>query len=718
MKIRFIAFLFLISIAGNVLADEGMWLPSLIERLNINLMHQKGCRLSAEEIYSINNSSLKDAIVSLDHGSCSGALISEEGLLLTNHHCGFGEIQSHSSVEHDYLKDGFWAMSREEELPNPDKSVSFLIRIEDVTKRFTDNLSDKMTEEEREKKVVEISDSIVNETIKDTHYEATVKDFFDANNYFLFVYETFKDVRLVGAPPSSIGKFGGDTDNWMWPRHTGDFSLFRIYCGPDGKPAEFSENNIPYHPKHYLPVSLRDFDESDFSMILGYPGSTNRYMTSYGVKYEMEVTNPTRVKVRTKKLEILKEYMNTSDKARIQYASKYARSSNYWKYSIGQNKGLERLNVVAKKEALENEFLQWVESDSSRQAKYGEALPLIAKNYEDNLEAKRARQYIRETMLAGPELFYFAYRTSVFGKLLENHDMEDEMIRSLIKRMEDKTDDFYDDFNAGTDLKVASALTSMYFNDVPSRFYPTFFENVQKKTNRDFNKYLKKAYSKSFFSNEADFREFLRHPDLKKLQKDPIYQAGCSVFETYEKITREIDRNSYYFKKGRRLYLAGLMEMQKDQNFYPDANSTLRLTYGNVKSYQPRDAVKYLYYTTIEGYLEKEDPDNPEFYVPKRMKELITAKNWGQYANEEGTIPTCFITNNDITGGNSGSPVINASGELIGAAFDGNWEAMSGDIAFEDELQRCICVDARFILWIIDIYAGATHLIDEMSIVN
>ena len=715
MRIRFIAFMLLWVIAGNALADEGMWLPSLVEKLNINTMHLKGCSLSADEIYSINNSSLKDAVVALDHGSCTGALISDEGLMLTNHHCGYGEIQTHSTVVHDYLKNGFWAMSREEELPNPGKSVSFLIRIENVTERIISQLNDEMTEKERKKKALEIADTLKKEAIKDTHYDASVKGLFEANSYYLFVYETFKDVRLVGCPPSSIGKFGGDTDNWMWPRHTGDFSLFRIYCGPDGKPAEFSEENVPYHPRHYLPVSLKGFEEGDFTMIMGYPGRTTRYMTSYGVKYQMEVTNPTRIKVRSKKLEILREYMNKSDKARIQYASKYARSSNYWKYSIGQNKGLENLNVLAKKVAIENVFLQWIEADELRKAKYEEALPLIATAYED-INASRAKQFIRETMISGSELFFFAYKASTLGNLLKNHDTEDEIIKKLISKMQDKTDDFYNDFDANTDLKVASTLTKIYYNNIPSRYYPSFFEEVQKKANGDFFKYLKKAYSKSIFSDENRYRAFLAQPNLKILEKDPIYQAGNSIFKTYEKISTELDNISYSFNKGRRLFLAGLMEMQKDRNFYPDANSTMRLTYGNVKSYQPRDGVLYLNNTTIEGYLEKEDPQNPEFFVPRRMKELIESKNWGQYANPGGAIPTCFISNNDITGGNSGSPVINARGELIGTAFDGNWEAMSGDIAFEKELQRCICVDARFILWIIDIYAKASHLIDEMTI--
>jgi len=717
MRIRFINIILLLLIAGNAQGDEGMWLPSLIDKLNINAMHQNGCRLSAEEIYSFNNSSLKDAVVVLDHGSCTGALISEEGLLLTNHHCGFGEIQAHSSVKHDYLKDGFWAMSLEEELPNPGKSVSFLIRIENVTKRIISQLNDGMTEKEREKKALQIADTIKNEAINGTHYEASVKDMFEANSYYLFVYETFKDVRLVGSPPSSIGKFGGDTDNWIWPRHAGDFSLFRIYCGPDGKPAEFSEENVPYHPRHYLPVSLRGFEEGNFTMVMGYPGRTARYTTSYGVKYQMEVTNPTRIKVRSKKLEILREYMNSGDKARIQYASKYARSSNYWKYSIGQNKGLENLNVVAQKKAIESEFLQWIEADETRKAKYGEALPLIAKAYE-NIDANHAKQYIRETMLSGSELFYFAYRASTLGELLKDHDTEDEIIKELILSMQDKADDFYDDFDANTDLKVASALITMYFNDIPSRYFPSFFEDVQKKGKGDFAKYLKKAYSKSIFSDENRYRAFLAQPNLKTLLKDPIYLAGNSIFATYEKISAELDSLSYSFNKGRRLFLAGLMEMEEERIFYPDANSTMRLTYGNVKSYFPRDAVLYLNHTTIEGYLEKEDPDNPEFFVPQHMKELIKAKDWGRYANCEGTISTCFITNNDITGGNSGSPVINARGEFIGAAFDGNWEAMSGDIAFEKKLQRCICVDSRFILWIIDKYAGATRLIDEMSIIE
>ena len=398
MRNNILVSLLLLAFSFQAVADEGMWLPSLAAKLNMQAMHQQGCMLTAEEIYSINNSSIKDAVVALDHGSCSGELISEEGLVLTNHHCGFGEIQAHSSVEHDYLKNGFWAMSREEELSNPGKTMSFLIRVEDVTEKITSKLTNEMTEEERTKKVLEISDTLKNKAIKDTHYEAKVKSMLESNSYYLFVYETFKDIRLVGCPPSSIGKFGGDTDNWMWPRHTGDFCLFRIYCGPDGKPADFSDDNVPYHPKHHFPVSLKGIEDGDFAMVMGYPGRTNRYMTSYGVKYLMEVTNPTRVKVRTRKLDLLREFMKTSDKARIQYASKYARSSNYWKYSIGQNKGLARLKVQEKKKAIETDFIKWIEANDVRQAEYGEALSLIAAYYDDVETSKNSSTGYRNTI--------------------------------------------------------------------------------------------------------------------------------------------------------------------------------------------------------------------------------------------------------------------------------------------------------------------------------
>lgn len=702
---------------SSAFADEGMWLPSLIHKLNINEMQKMGCELSAEDIYSINNSSLKDAVVALDRGSCTAELISKDGLLLTNHHCGFGEIQSHSSVENDYLRDGFWAMSHDEELPNPGKTVTFLKSIEDVTDRVLAEVNDEMSFEERNEIIENESNKLEREARGDTHYETFVRSFFNDNNYYLFVVETFRDVRLVGAPPQALGKFGGDTDNWMWPRHTNDFALFRVYSGPDGKPASYAEDNVPYQPEYFLPVSLKGIEEGDFAMIMGYPGRTNRYKTSFGVNYTMTVTNPVRVEVREKKLEIIDNYMRSGQKARIQYASKYARSSNYYKYSIGQNKGLKNLNVIGKKQALEEQFTNWVNADNSRKEKYGEALPLIENAYKDT-KASRAQEYMSETMMRGPEIFMFASRARPLLELLEKPEENERRIERVIERLKGSMDDFFKDYDAETDRKVAGALMKLYAENNDKRFHPEFFSEVQKKYKGNFEKYTKKMFDKSVFDSKEELEAFLEDPSLKVLKKDMALSAAADIFDKLREIGEEAGKTAEDMATGRRLFVAGLKEMEPDKSFYPDANSTMRLTYGQVLDYEPRDGVIYKYYTTTDGYLEKEIPGDPEFDVPERMKELLLAEDFGRYADADGSLRACFITNNDITGGNSGSPVINGRGELIGIAFDGNWEAMSGDLAFEPDLQRCISVDIRFVLWVIDKYAGATHLIDEMEIVE
>ena len=703
--------------SGWTVADEGMWLPSLIYKLNIDQMQKMGLKLSAEDIYSINNSSLKDAVVALDRGSCTAELVSKDGLLLTNHHCGFSEIQSHSSIEHDYLQDGFWAMSHKEELPNPGKSATFLISIEDVTSQVLADVNDEMDNDERNRIIRNVSGELEKKAKGETQYDTYIRSLLNSNQYFLFIVETFRDIRLVGAPPQSLGKFGGDTDNWMWPRHTNDFSIFRIYCGPDGKPAAYSEDNIPYQPKHFLPISIKGVEKGDFAMVMGYPGRTSRYETSFGVKSIMNVTNEVRIEVREKLLDIWGQYMSTSQKARIQYSDKYFKSSNYYKNSIGQNKGLTDLKVIDKKLAIEKEFTDWVNDNTIRTEKYGKALSMIESSHK-NVEEDKARAYLREALLSGPEIFSFANRAQSLAELLGKPEENKEKIDRVINSMKKSMDDYFKDYDAATDQKVVAALLKLYADKNAAQYYPSFIANVKKKYKGDFSKYAEKLFENSVFDSKEELTAFLDNPSLKELKKDMALISASDIFSKYREMTNKTGGNQKLKSEGERLFVAGLMEMQPNKVFYPDANSTMRLTYGQVLDYEPRDGVIYNYFTTTDGYLEKEIPGDDEFDVPARMKQLLTEKDYGKYADKDRTLHACFISDNDITGGNSGSPVINGKGELIGIAFDGNWEAMSGDIAFEPELQRCINVDIRFVLWVIDIYAGATNLIDEMKIVK
>lgn len=714
---RIAALLLIVSLGFSQFAkaDEGMWLLPLINKLNINKMQEMGLKLSAEDIYSINNSSMKDAIVIFGRG-CTGEIISDQGLILTNHHCGYGNIQSLSSVDHNYLEDGFWAKKLEDELPAPGLTVTFMKSMEDVTENINSALTDQMTEEERAEKIREITKELTTKASEEGRYNAIVEDYFEGNQFFLIVYEKFEDVRFVGAPPSSIGKFGHDTDNWMWPRHTGDFSMFRVYCGPDGKPAKYSKDNKPYKPAHHLPVSVKGVEKDDFAMTVGFPGSTNRYLTSWGIEERMEIINHSRIKPRGIKQDIWNADMAASEKVRIQYASKYAGSSNYWKNSIGMNRGLKNLNVVAKKEALEADFEKWVNASADRKAKYGEVLLSLQKAYADRATDMMATYFLRECALSGTEVIAFSLVARDLEKALEEENQE--AITAALEQMKKAGERFYKDYNPATDNKVMAAMLKLYFDDIDKQYHPDFYETITKKFKGDFVKFADNVFAKSIFTDEARYNAFVADPSLKSLQKDLVFQAGLSTYDTYKALYGKTKESTQAINKNNRLFLAGLMQMQSDKVFYPDANFSMRLSYGSVGDYEPKDGVVYKHFTTIEGIMEKEDPNNYEFLVPAKLKELYKNKDYGQYANADGTMPVCFTTNNDITGGNSGSPVINANGELFGLAFDGNWEAMSGDIAFETELQKCINVDIRYVLFIIDKYAGATNLIDEMTLVK
>ena len=698
-------------------ADEGMWLLPLIHELNIETMQQMGLQLTADQIYNINASSLKDAVGALDHGSCTAELISPEGLLLTNHHCGFDEIQYHSSVEHDYLTNGFWAMTREEELPNPGKTISFIIRMEDVSERINAVLTDDMSEEERKDTISDISEEIRMEAIEGTHYEASVEEFFGGSRFFLVVMETFLDVRLVGAPPESIGKFGHDTDNWMWPRHTGDFSMFRVYTGPDGKPAEYAPENIPLKSKYFMPISIKGINEGDFAMILGFPGTTNRYMTSWEVDQIRRIDNPNRIKIRGTRQELMMEDMLSRNDIRIKYASKYSNSSNYWKYSIGQNQGIENLDLINRKIQVENQFRNWVSESPERTEKYGEALGLIQQSIAEVEDLHHARQYMIESLVVGVEFINFTVQfIQLFVSMLENPD-DPESIQEITSGMQKNINDYFKDYNVDTDKKITLAMLKLFAENVKPEYHPDFFTTISKKYKNDYQKYVDDIYERSIFVDQSRLNAYLESPDMKSMQKDPIFKIAMSVYRKYFEIDDQYKVFEVNLNKGHRLFVSGLMEMQKEKVFYPDANSTMRLTYGRVGDYQARDAVHYEYFTTLKGVMEKEDPENPEFVVDKRLKELYNSGNYGRYGMGS-VMPVCFTTNNDITGGNSGSPVINSEGQLIGIAFDGNWEAMSSDLAFEPSLQKCISVDIRYVLFIIDTYAGATHLIREMNIVE
>ena len=710
-----IGFLILLYVLVPVKADEGMWLLPLIEKLNMGKMTELGLKLSAEEIYSLNKSSIKDAIV-IFGGGCTAEIVSSQGLILTNHHCGYDRIQSHSSVEHDYLRDGFWAMTREEELANPGLRVTFLVSIEEVTDQVLVNVTPEMSESDRTAAINEARNAIEQKAAEGDNYRASVSSFYGGNYFYLLVYKIYNDVRLVGAPPSSIGKYGDDTDNWEWPRHTGDFSVFRVYSGPDGKPAPYSENNIPLKPKYWLPVSLKDLDKGDFTMILGYPGRTQRYYTSYEVKEILNITNPNRVKIRGIKQEIWLADMLADQKVDIQYASKYSRSSNYWKYSIGQNNQLKNLNVIEKKQQIEDQYNKWVNADEERKAQYGDALNLIKSSIEGRAEYQNALQYLNEC-IQGCEILTFSRLTGTLMEALRSNDQQ--KIAEAASELKEGVSETYKDYNPPTDLKSTKAMLKLYREDISSEFMPDFYaEVVDAKFKGDIDKFVDKMFAKSIFASEAKLHAFLDNPNIKILEKDPAITTFSSISKVARSVSEELKKVTPDLQKGQRLWVVAMIDMTPEKIHYPDANSTMRLTYGTIQDYDPRDAVTYKYYTTLQGVIEKYKPGDYEFDLPQRLIDLYNKKEYGRYASSKGYMPVCFLTTNDITGGNSGSPVLNASGELIGLAFDGNWEAMSGDVAYEPEIQRTIAVDIRYVLWIMDIYAGAGHLVDEMTIMQ
>ncbi len=722
MKKCFVILLIVFTVLSQrlILAGEGMWIPLLIELLNEKEMKDMGMKISAQDIYSINHSSLKDAIVRFGRG-CTAEIVSDQGLLLTNHHCGYGLIQRHSSLEHDYLTDGFWAMDKSEELPNPGLTVTFLIEIRDVTDEVLKDVNPDMTEAERDSVINSNINLIREKATEGTHYSANIKPFYHGNKYYMMINETYRDIRFVGAPPSNIGKFGGDTDNWMWPRHTGDFSVFRIYADSNNKPASYSPDNVPYKPKYHIPISIEGIEKDDFTFIFGFPGRTHEYLPSYAIELITQLRNPAKIKLRDKKIEILKDAINKNDTIRMQYSAKLAGVANYWKKMMGENRGIEKINAVDKKINLEESFQQWADADDERQKKYGRLLPVFEEIYEKVAPYELARDYVVEAGF-GPEIIGFASR---FSNLVEKSQIDTvtkEEINLLAEQYKQYVKNHFKNYNQQIDKEALAELFGIYGNDLDKNYLPSIFDEIEKKYNNNYEKFADKVFEKSLFASEEKLIKFLdnyKARKYKRIKKDPAYEIYSGIIDFYDSEIREpIAAGRIILDSLQRIYMKGLMEMQPDKRFYPDANSTMRVHYGKVDGYNPRDAVKYKYFTTLEGIMEKENPDIYDYVVEDKLKELYQNKDYGPYADENGTMHVCFIATNHTTGGNSGSPIMNAYGELIGINFDRCWEGTMSDLMYDPDQCRNISIDIRYLLFIIDKYAGAKHLIDEMTIVQ
>lgn len=712
---KFLLPVLLLVASWQLRAKEGMWIPMLLEKYNLAEMQEKGFKLSAADIYDVNNASMKDAIVLFGRG-CTGELISNEGLLITNHHCGYSNIQAHSSVENDYLTDGFWAMNKSEELPNPGLTVSFLEYMEDVSDRVLSG-TESLEGEAYQNKIQENSERIKSEAAQNGKFKTDVKPLFYGNQYFLYVYKVYRDVRLVGAPPSAIGKFGGDTDNWMWPRHTGDFSVFRIYAGKDNEPADYSPDNVPYQPKKFFPVSLKGIQPGDFTMVFGYPGTTMQYWPHQAVELTMDQRDPDRVMLRDKKLEIIGRDMETDRKVRIQYAAKYASISNAWKKWQGEIKGLERLEAVAKKLEYEAAFKNWATGNGRWDSEYKPVFENFDTLYTEYGKYIKASDYYSEVVYKGVELFGQAKKLNSIITNIEGK--QEDKVKALRVSMKKGLDGFYKNFNQSTDEKLFVALLPTLVNDLDADYIPAEVSEIVQKYSAV--ELIEKVYRKSILADRTKLEKLLESGSDKqilKLRKDPllaIFDALDFLHETA--ISRKVKSLSAAIDANMKKYVAGLMEMKRGQAFYPDANLTMRVTYGQVEGYKPRDGVTYDYFTTLKGIMEKDDPAIYDYDVPERLKELYRKKDFGRYAANE-SVPVAFVASNHTSGGNSGSPVVNANGELIGVNFDRCWEGTMSDIMYDPEVCRNISLDIRYALFIIDKFAGAGYLLDEMEIIQ
>ncbi len=716
MKQKLLALTLLISLISK--ADEGMWLPQLLNAMNIKDMKKNGLKLTAEQIYSVNKSSLKDAIVQFA-GGCTAEIVSDQGLILTNHHCGYSAIAFHSTVEKDYLTNGFWAMNKNEEVYTPNLNATIIQRIEDVTAKVLKGIIATSTEAKKDSIIKANIKQIEKEAVAGTHYEAFIKPFFYGNDYYLFVVETFKDVRMVGAPPSSIGKFGGESDNWMWPRHNADFSVFRIYANKDNKPAEYSKDNVPYKPKNVIPISLKGYKQGDFTMVYGFPGRTQEYLSSYAVDMIMNESDPLKVSLREKRLNIMNVDMLQSDAVRIAYASKFQSVANYYKKWMGEMNGLKKYDAVAKKQLFENQFNEAISVNPAQKEKYGNIFPQLQKVYAEYKILNKQVDYYSECLMAIDALNYARFYITLNNELKKK---QKGTTNTYDKTLEEyKKLGFFKNYNKPTDIKLCEAMLAEYIKGVPNNSRPYVLDSFIVANNNDAKKMTDFLFSNTNFVDKEKAEVMLNDYDkyTNLYERDPIFYITSSIVKYYNtSVFPQFQYDEREINELQKLYIQGQKEIFKDKKFYPDANSTLRVAYGKVNNYVPKDGVEYNYYTTLEGIMEKYIPKDEEFDVPAKLKELYEKKDYGQYANKDGKLQVAFTASNHTTGGNSGSPVFNAKGQLIGTNFDRNWEGTMSDIMYNPNQCRNITLDVRYTLFIIDKFAGAGYLLNEMKLVK